>query len=63
MRKTLFWFGWGVIFLLPVAFVTEVIVKQDLPKIAPWQWAIPLAAIVLIYFSRSRDDVLKHRVV
>ena len=33
------------------------------PPVEPWKWAILFAAVVLIYFSRNTDDVLKHHVV
>ena len=49
--------------MLPVVFVTQIVLMQDLPKVALWQWAIPLAAVVLIYFTRNTDDVLKHHVI
>jgi hypothetical protein len=63
MRKSLFWLGWGVLLALPIAFVAQGLIIQDLPKVALWQWFVPLAAIVLIYVSRNTDDVLKHHVV
>lgn len=63
MRKSAFWFGWGVLIALPIIYVTHALIIQDLPRIAPWQWFVPLAAVVVIYFSRDTDDVLKHHVV
>lgn len=63
MRKALFWFGWFVLFVLPVLFIAQIIMIDDLPRITAWQWLVPFAAIVLIYFARNRDDVLKHHVV
>lgn len=63
MRKALFRLGWIVLFVLPVIYGIQIYVTQDLPHVAAWQWAIPLAAVVLIYFSRNTDDVLKHHVV
>lgn len=63
MRRKLFWFGWIVLFALPVIFTIQIIVTQDLPKIELWKWAIPFAAIVLIYFTRNTDEVLKHHVI
>lgn len=63
MRRKLFRLGWIVLLALPVVFTVEIIVLQDLPRIEPWKWAIPFAAIVLIYFTRNTDDVLKHHVV
>ncbi|MGN6186781.1 MAG: hypothetical protein ACTHQM_24355 [Thermoanaerobaculia bacterium] len=63
MRKALFWFGWVVLFVLPVLFIAQIIMIDDLPRITAWQWLVPFAAIVLIYFARNRDDVLKHHVV
>lgn len=63
MRRKLFWFGWIVLFALPVIFTIQIIVTQDLPKVEWWKWSIPLAAVMLIYFSRNTDDVLKHHVV
>ena len=63
MRKTLFATGWIVFFALPLAYVVQIIVTQDLPPVEWWKWAILFATVVLIYFSRNRDDVLKHHVV
>ena len=63
MRRYLFWSGWVVLIALPIVFVTQGLIIQDLPKVAPWQWLVPFAAVVLIYFSRNTDDVLKHHVV
>jgi hypothetical protein len=63
MRKALFWFGWVVLVALPLIFTIQILVTQDLPKVELWKWAIPFAAVVLIFFSRNRDDVLKHHVI
>jgi hypothetical protein len=63
MRKTLFGIGWIIFFALPLIYGTQIFVTQDLPPVEWWQWAILLATVVLIYFSRNRDDVLKHHVV
>ena len=63
MRRFLFWLGWGVLFLLPLVYGIQIFIVQDLPRVELWKWAVPFAAIVLIYFSRNRDDVLKHHVV
>ena len=63
MRKVLFWIGWAALIAMPLLFVFEIWWFQDLPKIQPWKWAIPAAAILLIFFTRNRDDVLKHHVV
>lgn len=63
MRRYLFWFGWIILFALPVIYATQIFITQDLPPVEPWKWAIPFAAVVMIYFSRNTDDVLKHRVV
>lgn len=61
MRKKLFWFGWSILFALPVAFTIEILVLQDLPVVQPWKWAILAGAVVLIYFTRNRDEVFYHR--
>ena len=63
MRKWLFRFGWTVLFVLPVVYAVQIFVTQDLPKVEPWQWGILFATVVLLYFSRDTDDVLKHHVV
>jgi lipid-A-disaccharide synthase-like uncharacterized protein len=62
MRRALFWIGWAILFVLPIAFALEVYLDQDLPNVQPWKWAILATAVLLIYFSRNRDDVLKHHV-
>ena len=63
MRQTLYGIGWIVLFALPLIYGIQIVVSQDLPPVEWWQWAILLATVVLIYFSRNRDDVLKHHVV
>ena len=63
MRKAIFWAGWWILFVLPVAVVTEVLVYQDMPTLTPWKLAIPVIAFFLIVLGRNRDDVLKHHVV
>jgi hypothetical protein len=59
----MFWFGWGVLFYLPAVYAMQVYLEQNLPQVEPWKWAMILGAVLLIYFSRNRDDVLKHHVV
>lgn len=63
LRKGLYWFGWAVLGVLPIVFAIQVFMIQDLPKIEAWKWAVPLAAVVLIYLTRNRDEVLNHHVV
>jgi len=63
MRKKLFWLGWTVLFALPVVYGIQIVVSQDLPAVEPWKWAVLFAAVVLIYFARNRDEVLKHRLI
>jgi hypothetical protein len=63
MRNIVFWSGWVILFLLPIAFFGEIYMIQDLPAVQPWKWAILIFAIGLIYMGRNRDDVLKHNLV
>ncbi len=63
MRKAFFWFGWTILFLIPLAFVVEIILLDDLPHVAPWKWVVLFGAVVLIYFTRNPDSVLEHHVV
>jgi hypothetical protein len=63
MRKWIYRFGWCVLFVLPILYVAEIVVTQDLPLVAPWQWGVLTATVVLLYFSRDTDEVLRHRVV
>lgn len=63
MRKALYWLGWALLFGLPVIFGIQIYLLQDLPKVEPWKWVVPFLAVVMIYFARDRDDVLKHHVV
>ena len=63
MRRKLFWLGWTALFALPVIYGIQIFITQDLPPVEPWKWVILFAAVVLIYFSRNTDDVLKHHVV
>jgi hypothetical protein len=63
MRRLFFWAGWTVLFTLPILFGIQIYMLQDIPAVEPWKWLIPFAAVVLIYFSRNTDEVLKHHVV
>ena len=63
MRKALFRLGWAILAILPVAFAIEIFIIDDLPRIALWKWAILAATVVMIYFTRNRDDVLQHHVL
>ena len=63
MRRKLFWFGWIVLFLLPVIYAAQIVIEQDLPPVEPWKWWILFGTVVLIYFSRNTDDVLQHHVM
>ena len=62
-RRKLFWIGWGILLLLPIAYVVEGLIIQDLPKIQLWRWIVPLVALGLVMYGREHDDVLKHHVV
>ena len=62
MRRTFFWSGWGVLLALPIVYGVQIYLAQDLPSIAAWQWLIPTAAGLSIFFSRNPDDVLKHHI-
>jgi hypothetical protein len=60
MRKQINRIGWVILSVLPIAFTAEGLYQQDLPAVQPWKWAIAAAAVLLIFVSRNRDDVLKH---
>ncbi|HUJ15951.1 MAG TPA: hypothetical protein VL284_19340 [Thermoanaerobaculia bacterium] len=62
MRKAIFWTGWGILFLLPIAFLAEVVIEQDLPAMPPWKLVIPIVGVALTIIGRNRDDVLKHHI-
>jgi len=63
MRRILFWSGWVVLFILPLVYGIQILVTQDLPVVQPWKWAILFATVVMIFFTRNQDEVLKHHVV
>jgi len=63
MRKTIFWSAWTLLLALPIIYGIQIYMTQDLPTIEPWKWGILFGAVVVIYFSRNSDDVLKHHVV
>jgi FtsH-binding integral membrane protein len=63
MRRTLFWLGLAVLLALPIVYGVQIYMTQDLPAVHVWQWLIPAAAVLMVFFSRNPDDVLKHHVV
>lgn len=62
VRKVVYWLGWAILLALPVIFAVQIFMIQDLPKVEPWKWAVPVVAVLLIYFARNRDEVLKHHI-
>jgi drug/metabolite transporter (DMT)-like permease len=60
MRRAIFWTGWSILFLIPVAFVAEALWFQDMPPFPQWKFVVPVVAFALIVLGRNRDDVLKH---
>ena len=63
MRKMFYWLGWAILIGAPLVFGIEIVLQQDLPPVAPWQWAMLGGALILVYFFRNRDEVLKHHLV
>jgi lipid-A-disaccharide synthase-like uncharacterized protein len=63
MRRKLYLTGWAILFMLPLAFTTEILLRQDLPAVAPWKWALLVGVVLLVFVSRNRDEVFKHHVV
>ena len=63
LRKFFFRVGWAILLALPIVFIAEIVLSQDLPTVQPWKWAILFGAVVMIYATRNRDDVLRHHVV
>lgn len=63
LRKFFFRLGWAILIVLPIAFIVEIVVSQDLPLVQPWKWVILFGAVAMVYAARDRDDVLRHHVV
>jgi hypothetical protein len=63
MRKTIFWSAWTILLALPIIYGIQIYMTQDMPAIEPWKWGILFGSVIVIYFSRNSDDVLKHHVV
>ena len=62
MRITLFWTGLIILMVLPIIYGVQIYMTQDLPAVEVWQWLIPGAAVLMVFFSRNPDDVLKHHI-
>jgi hypothetical protein len=63
MRRAIFWLGWCILAILPLIFIAQIIIVDNLPEVELWKWAVPIVAIAMIALARSRDDVLKHHLV
>lgn len=63
VTKLFFWSGWSILIAIPIVFVIETVVLQDLPSVQLWEWALPFVAITMIYIGRGRDEVLNHHLV
>lgn len=62
MRKAFNVFGWVVLFLIMPLFLVVAWYINDVPAPLPWV-ATGVTATILVYFTRNRDDVLKHHLV
>lgn len=63
VTKLSFWSGWSILIAIPIVFVIETVVLQDLPSVQLWEWGLPFVAITMIYIGRGRDEVLNHHLV
>lgn len=63
MRRYLYRLGWVVLAVLPVIYGVQIYLAQDLPAVSPWQWLFLFAVVVVLFFARDKDDVLKHHVI
>jgi len=63
MRRMLFWLGLTLLIGLPIAYGIQIVVTQDLPAFEPWKRVLLFGALLLVYFARNADDVLRHRLV
>ncbi|HXH42038.1 MAG TPA: hypothetical protein VNN08_25665 [Thermoanaerobaculia bacterium] len=63
MRKKLFWIGCAALIAILLIAGTEMFLQQDLPTLNPWKLALLAGALLLVVFSRNRDEVLKHKLV
>jgi len=63
MRKTFFWIGWAILFAIPLAAGAEIYLMKDLPDLNAWKLGLLVGAVLLVIFSRNRDEVLKHKLV
>ena len=50
-----------ILAVLPLIFIAQIIIIDNLPNVELWKWAVPLVAVFMIVAARNRDDVLKHR--
>ena len=60
MRRWLYWSGWTIVLIIPIAFLAEAILIQDVPGLRIWKIAIAVIGLAMIVLGRNRDDVLKH---
>jgi hypothetical protein len=63
MRRLLFWMGWVVLSVLPVIWGIQIFMIKNFPPIEWWKWLVPLAAVMMIFFTRNRDKVLDHHIM
>jgi hypothetical protein len=63
MRRLVFWMGWVVLGVLPVIWGIQIYMIKNFPPIEWWKWFIPLAAVLMIFFTRNRDSVLSHHIM
>ena len=47
----------------PIAAGAEIYLMKDLPDLNPWKLGLLAGAVLLVIFSRNRDEVLKHKLV
>ncbi len=60
LRKILYWGGWILLLVYAVVFSVQAIILQDIPAVSYLKWGILAATVLLIFFSRNREQVFEH---
>ena len=61
LRKAVAILAWGFVLVAVTIYVFEFVISDyEVPAVSLAKWSILVLAGALIYFSRSRDEVIYH---
>ena len=61
IRRAIQWLGWGFLAMALGVFIYEFVTAgYEMPPVGAIRWAMLVAVVAMLAFSRERDEVVEH---